>query len=128
MPSERDRTRLIAELASLLRECQMPDDARCAGLTLIGWLARRMEGEAPSIDGVEHARSQLLTLHVSRTSRFVGQEIVGQEIVGQEIIGGQAIADDRDEPSNGCPSSEVARPRPTTERSAVGRTKKHSAA
>lgn len=59
MRSESDRTRLIAELASLLSECSMPDDARCAGLTLIGWLARRMPGEAASTDGVEHARQQL---------------------------------------------------------------------
>jgi len=58
MPSERDRTRLIAELASLLHECHLPEDARCASLTLIGWLARRMPGEAASADGVEHARRQ----------------------------------------------------------------------
>ena len=37
----------------------MPEDARCAGLTLIGWLARRMPGEAASTDGVEHAREQM---------------------------------------------------------------------
>lgn len=59
MRSERDRTRLIAELASILRECSMPDDARSAGLTLIGWLARRMPGEAASTDGVDCARRQL---------------------------------------------------------------------
>jgi hypothetical protein len=59
MPSERDRTRLIAELASLLHECHLPEDARCASLTLIGWLARRMPGEAASTDGVEHAQKQL---------------------------------------------------------------------
>jgi hypothetical protein len=69
MPSECDRTRLIAELASLLRECQMPDDARCAGLTLIGWLARRMDGEAASTDGVEHARRQIVAI-VSETRRL----------------------------------------------------------
>lgn len=40
----------------------MPDDARCAGLTLIGWLARRMDGEAASTDGVEHARRQIVAL------------------------------------------------------------------
>ncbi|MFO0619061.1 MAG: hypothetical protein U0414_41110 [Polyangiaceae bacterium] len=40
----------------------MPDDARCAGLTLIGWLARRMDGEAASTDGVEHARRQVVAL------------------------------------------------------------------
>lgn len=59
MPSERDRTRLIAELASLLHECHLTEDARCASLTLIGWLARRMPGEAASTDGVEHAKRQL---------------------------------------------------------------------
>jgi hypothetical protein len=59
MPSERDRTRLIAELASLLHDCHLSEDARCASLTLIGWLARRMPGEAASTDGVEHARHQL---------------------------------------------------------------------
>lgn len=53
MRPECDRTRLIAELASLLRECELPNDARSAGLTLIGFLARQMPGEAPSDAGVE---------------------------------------------------------------------------
>jgi hypothetical protein len=44
----------------------MPDDARCAGLTLIGWLARRMPGEAASTDGVEHARQQIAECNESR--------------------------------------------------------------
>lgn len=52
MAPEDERTRLIGELASLLREDSMPDDARAAGLTLIGWLARRMPGEGPSQAGV----------------------------------------------------------------------------
>jgi hypothetical protein len=52
MRHECDRTRLIAELASLLRECEIPDEARTAGLTLIGFLARRMPGEGPSTVGV----------------------------------------------------------------------------
>ncbi|MFO0760758.1 MAG: hypothetical protein U0359_30045 [Byssovorax sp.] len=30
----------------------MPDDARAAALTLIGWLARRMPGEPVSMAGV----------------------------------------------------------------------------
>jgi hypothetical protein len=47
MKAEADRARLIGELVSLLRSGTMPDDARAAGLTLIGWLARRMPGEAP---------------------------------------------------------------------------------
>jgi hypothetical protein len=58
MRSECDRTRLIAELASLLRECALPEDARAATLTLIGFLARRMPGEAASTVGVEEASEQ----------------------------------------------------------------------
>ncbi len=58
MRSECDRTRLIEELASLLRDCELPDEARHAGLTLIGWLARRMPGEGPSLVGVEQASRQ----------------------------------------------------------------------
>lgn len=58
MRPECDRTRLIAELASLLSDCELPDDARCAGLTLIGFLARRMPGEASSTVGVEAVRAQ----------------------------------------------------------------------
>lgn len=58
MRPECDRTRLIAELASLLRECDLPDDARSAGLTLIGYLARRMPGESASTVGVTEVRAQ----------------------------------------------------------------------
>ncbi len=61
MAAEEQRTRLIAEIASLLSsEDGMPADARAAGLTLIGWLARRMPGEDPSQAGVEemHQRVQ----------------------------------------------------------------------
>ena len=57
MRPECDRTRLIAELASLLRECELPTEARTAGLTLIGFLARQMPGEAPSNYGVEEVRA-----------------------------------------------------------------------
>ena len=53
MPCEDERTRLIGELAALLREDGLPCEARQAGLTLIGWLARRMPGECPSQQGVE---------------------------------------------------------------------------
>jgi hypothetical protein len=53
MAPEEERTRLIGELANLLREDSVPEDARAAGLTLIGWLARRMPGEGPSQAGVE---------------------------------------------------------------------------
>lgn len=56
MAAEEQRTRLIAEIASLLNEGSMPPDARAAGLTLIGWLARRMPGEQPHEAGVEEMR------------------------------------------------------------------------
>jgi len=56
VPSEGDRARLIHELSRLVREAQMPEPARCAGLTLIGWLARRMPGEPPHALGVRQAR------------------------------------------------------------------------
>lgn len=52
MTAEEDRTRLIGDLARVLRENPMPDDARAAALTLIGWLARRMPGEPVSMAGV----------------------------------------------------------------------------
>jgi hypothetical protein len=52
MTAEHERTRLIGEIASLLKEAAIPDEARAAGLTLIGWLARRMPGEEPSTVGV----------------------------------------------------------------------------
>lgn len=52
MTAEDDRTRLIGEIARVLRDDPVPDDARAAALTLIGWLARRMPGEAVSTAGV----------------------------------------------------------------------------
>jgi hypothetical protein len=62
MAPEEQRTRLIAQIASLLREATMPADARAAGLTLIGWLARRMPGEAASRDGVDEMCQRAGTL------------------------------------------------------------------
>jgi hypothetical protein len=52
MTAEEERTRLIGEIARVLRDDPVPDDARAAALTLIGWLARRMPGEAVSTVGV----------------------------------------------------------------------------
>lgn len=56
IPDEGERARLISDLTRLIREPQMPETTRCAGLTLIGWLARRMPGEAPHAIGVAEAR------------------------------------------------------------------------
>jgi hypothetical protein len=55
-PDEGDRARLISDITRLLREPQMPETTRTAGLTLIGWLARRMPGEAAHAIGVAEAR------------------------------------------------------------------------
>jgi len=51
MTAEEDRTRLIGEIARVLRDGPVPEEARAAALTVSGWLARRMPGEPPSTDG-----------------------------------------------------------------------------
>lgn len=56
VPDEGERARLIGDITRLLREPLMPEQTRTAGLTLIGWLARRMPGEAPHAIGVAEAR------------------------------------------------------------------------
>jgi hypothetical protein len=48
MTAEEERTRLIGDIARVLREGPVPDEARAAALTFIGWLARRMPGEPVS--------------------------------------------------------------------------------
>jgi hypothetical protein len=57
IPDECERTRLIGEISKLLREPLMPESTRTAGLTLIGWLARRMPGESAHALGVREARA-----------------------------------------------------------------------
>jgi hypothetical protein len=69
MVCEEERTRLIGEIASLLRGDSVPDEARAAGLTLIGWLARRMPGEGPSQDGVDEMKRRSAALCVARGER-----------------------------------------------------------
>ena len=56
VPDECERARLISDITRLIREPHMPETTRTAGLTLIGWLARRMPGEAPHAIGVAEAR------------------------------------------------------------------------
>lgn len=56
LPDEGERARLISDITRLIREPHMPETTRCAGLTLIGWLARRMPGEAAHAIGVSEAR------------------------------------------------------------------------
>ena len=60
MTAEEERTRLIGEIARVLREDPVSEEVRCAALTFIGWLARRMPGEPVSLAGVRemvHERS-----------------------------------------------------------------------
>jgi hypothetical protein len=53
--------RLIADLSKLLHDPCVPESAKTAGLTLIGWLARRQPGEAAHGYGVDEA-----TVHRAR--------------------------------------------------------------
>ena len=64
-----ERTRLIGEITRLLTEPEMPAHTRDAGLTLIGWLARRMPGEPAHAIGVKEARASQCRLRVSRKAR-----------------------------------------------------------
>jgi hypothetical protein len=56
VPDEGERARMISDITRLIREPHMPETTRCAGLTLIGWLARRMPGESAHALGVSEAR------------------------------------------------------------------------
>ena len=54
---EAERTRLMADIMRLIREPSMPRRrTRCAGMTLIGWLARRRQEESPHAIGIDEAR------------------------------------------------------------------------
>jgi hypothetical protein len=63
---ESDRTRLIGDLSRLIREPEIPESARSAGLELIGWLARRMPGESAHSVGVEEARQSQRLMRAAR--------------------------------------------------------------
>jgi hypothetical protein len=72
MAAEEDRTRLIGEIANLLRDASVPEEARAAGLTLIGWLARRMPGEVACQNGVKETLRRAGVLPAAR-SRMSGR-------------------------------------------------------
>jgi hypothetical protein len=55
---ERQRVRLIGDLSKLLHDPCVPETAKTAGLTLIGWLARRQPGEEAHGYGVDEATQQ----------------------------------------------------------------------
>jgi hypothetical protein len=59
LADEAERTRLIADLTRLMSEPYIPESTRVAGLTLIGWLARRRIEEVPHGLGIEQARKSV---------------------------------------------------------------------
>ncbi len=69
LPDEGERARLISDISRLLREPGMCETTRTAGLTLIGWLARRMPGEQAHAIGVDHARQSERRLRTARKAR-----------------------------------------------------------
>ncbi len=64
---EVQRTRLMADIIRLIREPSMPPGTRTAGMTLVGWLARRRPHEAPHAIGVEEARESERRLQTARS-------------------------------------------------------------
>ena len=64
--NEGERARLIADIARLIREPATPEGTRLAGLTLIGWLARRRPEELPHAIGVKEARKSERRLQAVR--------------------------------------------------------------
>ena len=63
---EADRTRLIGDIMRLIREPSMPEGTRLAGMTLIGWLARRRTDESPHALGIEEARESERRIKAAR--------------------------------------------------------------
>ena len=60
------RTRLIGDIVLLLRDTATPETARVAGLTFVGWLARRRLEETPHAIGVDEARESERRLRTAR--------------------------------------------------------------
>jgi hypothetical protein len=60
------RTRLIGDIILLLRDTSTPETARVAGLTFVGWLARRRLAELPHAAGVSEARESERRIRASR--------------------------------------------------------------
>jgi hypothetical protein len=56
LADETKRTRLIGDIMQLVRDTSTPECARVAGLTFVGWLARRRLEEVPHAVGIDEAR------------------------------------------------------------------------
>ncbi len=66
MADETQRSRMIADIMRLLGEPCLPEATRTAGLTLVGWLARRRPEERPHGLGIEEARESERRILASR--------------------------------------------------------------
>jgi hypothetical protein len=69
LTDETDRTRLIADLTRLIHQPAVPEATRLAGLTLIGWLARRRPEEMPHTIGIDEARESERRIRAARKAR-----------------------------------------------------------
>jgi hypothetical protein len=59
MLSESNRTELIGQIVAMLQEPTVPAETRAAGLTLIGWLARRMPQDCcAAVHGLRPAQTR----------------------------------------------------------------------
>ena len=56
LTDQEHRVRLIRDLSKLMHDPCVPEAAKAAGLTLIGWLARRQPGERAHGYGVAEAQ------------------------------------------------------------------------
>ena len=63
---EAERTRLMSDIMKMLREPSVPRSARLAGMTLVGWLARRRPCESPHAIGIDEARESERRIRSSR--------------------------------------------------------------
>lgn len=61
-----ERARLIHDISRLIGGPAVPETTRLAGLTLIGWLARRRPEEPAHAVGVEEARKSRRRLQAAR--------------------------------------------------------------
>lgn len=77
---ERARARLIADIARLIREPTVPEGTRRAGLTLIGWLARRRPQELPHSIGVEEAKRSSSCSSVGRERTAINVPACGNHL------------------------------------------------
>jgi hypothetical protein len=66
VPDEIERTRLITDISRVIQGSTVPEGARAAGLTLIGWLARRRTDEVPHAIGIEEARESERRIRAAR--------------------------------------------------------------